>query len=65
MWLIRLACIVMGIACIVFGPMAVYKGFQVMKSGNIREIKAGLVTSACGAVIFLLGFAMFYFTFTF
>jgi hypothetical protein len=65
MWLLRLALIVVALACFVFGPMAAYKGFQVMKSGNLGQLKAGFGTAACGIVIFLLGFAMFYFTFTF
>jgi hypothetical protein len=42
MWLLRLALIVVGRACIAIGPIAVYKGFQVMRSGNLRQVKGAL-----------------------
>lgn len=65
MWLLKLALIVLGIACIVMGPITAHKGFQVMRSGNLRQVKAGTTLLACGIVMFLMGFMLFYFTFTF
>ena len=65
MWLLKLALIVLGLACLVFGPMAAYKGSQEMKSGNIRQVKAGTTLLACGIAMVLMGFMLFYFTFTF
>jgi len=64
MWLlINLVVIVLGLACIGIGPLAVYKGFQLMKSGNLRQVKAGAGLLALGIVMVALGFGLFYVNF--
>jgi hypothetical protein len=63
MWLITLAVIVLGLACIGIGPLAAYKGFQLIRSGNLRQVKAGATVLALGIAMFLLGFMLFYCTF--
>ncbi len=80
MWVLKVITIVLGLASIAVAPIAVcpiplgpiplgpiplVKSLPMLKSGSIRETKAGVVLLACRAAMFLLGLALFYFTFTF
>ncbi len=65
MWPLKVALIVLGLACIAVGPLALVKSLPLLKSGKVREMKAGATPLACGAAMFVMGFALFYFPFTF
>jgi len=64
-WLIKVACILLGIGCLVVGPMAAKKGFRLMRTGNVRQIKGGIQLLACGIVFIPMGLGLFYLMFTF
>jgi hypothetical protein len=69
MWLLRVITIALGLVCIVVGPVAAYKGLQIMKSGmnsgTVREVKGGFPVLACGIVMVPMGFFLFYAAFSF
>jgi hypothetical protein len=65
MWLLRIAIVVVAILCFLIGPLAAYKGFQVMRSGKVGHPGLAMRALVCGVALVLFGFFLIYKIFTF
>ena len=67
-WIIKLITVALSIACFIIGPLAVSMGFKALtseKSAGFMHTTAAIRAFVCGAVLFVLGFALIYPIFTF
>jgi hypothetical protein len=65
MWLLRIAIVGAAILCFLIGPLAAYKGFQVMRSGNVGHPGLAIRALVCGIALVLFGIFLLYTLFTF
>lgn len=67
-WIIKLITVTLSIACFIIGPLGVSMGFKALtseKSTGFMHTTAAIRAFVCGAVLFVLGFALIYLIFTF
>jgi hypothetical protein len=65
MWLLRVAIVVMSILCFLIGPLAAFKGFSVMRSGQGGHTGLAIRALVCGIALVFFGFFLLYTLFTF
>ncbi len=65
MWLLRIVIFVVAVLCFIIGPMAAFKGFQVLKAGKFGRPGIAVRVLVCGIALIVFGFFLIYTLFTF